>query len=70
MGNKYLYDCDDEFEQWWEENGDNVEGFSDKEMARAAYSAGANMERCPHNDTTMAKSRDWCHDCNSWVHRS
>lgn len=66
---KYLADCDSEFEDWWKENGDEVPRLLDKDAARMAFEAGANMERCEHNNTAMAKSRDWCHDCHSWLFR-
>lgn len=70
MVNKYLYDCDSEFEKWWEENDVVFNRHHEKNAARMAFEAGANMERCEHNNTTIAKSRDWCHDCDSWVYRN
>jgi hypothetical protein len=66
---KYHVDTDAEFDEWWAANKDAIPRLSDEEAARMAFDAGATMERCPHNTTTMAKSRDWCHDCHSWVHR-
>ena len=66
---KYLIDTDPEFEEWWEKNDVEFNNQSGKNAARMAFEAGANTERCEHNTTTMAKSRDWCHDCHTWVHR-
>ncbi len=62
---KYRYDCEAEFEAWWEQH---LTTLSNKAELQMAFEAGANRVGCQHNNTTMGKFRDWCHDCHEWVY--